>query len=89
MKLSKTLLPGMMISMHLMLVGGLMLAGTSYADRKNNDYRSSSSGIDEAVARVQQQTGGRVLRAQQEGSVYIIKVLMPSGVVKTFRVKAR
>ena len=76
--------------MHLMLVGGLMLAGTtSYAGKKNNDYRSSSSGIDAAVAEVQQQTGGRVLRAQQKGSVYIIKVLMPSGVVKTFRVKAR
>ncbi len=89
MKRSKTLAAGIMISMCLLLSAGMMLPESSYAGKKGKEHRTSSSTLDEAVARVQRQTGGRVLRAQEQGSVYIIKVLMPSGVVKTFRVKAQ
>ncbi len=105
MKQSNTLLPGILMSLCLLLAGSLLPVADSYADwsanqysndykksnerRNGNDYKASQSGLDDAVARIQEQTGGRVLRARQKGSVYKIKVLMPSGVVKTFRVPAR
>ncbi|HEC29016.1 MAG TPA: hypothetical protein ENI65_05465 [Gammaproteobacteria bacterium] len=50
--------------------------------------RSESMSLEAAVAMIQAQTGGRILKAERKGSRYIIKVLMPSGVVKTFRVSA-
>ena len=43
----------------------------------------------DAVSRVRQQTGGRVLDAQDRGSHYRIKVLTPQGEVRIFRVDAR
>jgi hypothetical protein len=51
-------------------------------------YMLADAGLDKAVRRVADQTGGRVLKAYRKGSVYVIKVLMPSGVVKTFTVSA-
>lgn len=46
----------------------------------------------QAVKRVKQKTGGRVLSARElntsGGKTYLIKVLLPSGQVKTFRVRA-
>ena len=50
--------------------------------------RRGGVSLDDAVRRVQEQTGGRVLKARQKGGVYIIKVLMPSGVVRKFRIQA-
>lgn len=47
-----------------------------------------SMSLDQAVSMIADRTGGRVLKAHRQGSVYVIKVLMPSGVVKTFRVSA-
>lgn len=43
----------------------------------------------DAVSRVRQQTGGRVLDAQDRGSHYRIKVLTPQGEVRIFRVDSR
>lgn len=43
----------------------------------------------DAVSRVRQQTGGRVLDAQDRGTHYRIKVLTPQGEVRIFRVDAR
>jgi uncharacterized membrane protein YkoI len=43
----------------------------------------------EAVSRVRQQTGGRVLDAQDRGTHYRIKVLTPEGEVRIFRVDAQ
>ena len=43
----------------------------------------------EAVGRVRQQTGGRVLDAQDRGNHYRIKVLTPDGEVRIFRVDAQ
>ena len=43
----------------------------------------------EAVGRVRQQTGGRVLDAQDRGTHYRIKVLTPDGEVRIFRVDAQ
>ncbi len=43
----------------------------------------------DAVSRVRQQTGGRVLDAQDHGSHYRIKVLTPQGEVRIFRVDSR
>ena len=45
--------------------------------------------MSEAVGRVRQQTGGRVLDAQDRGNHYRIKVLTPDGEVRIFRVDAR
>ena len=43
----------------------------------------------DAVSRVRQQTGGRVLDAQDRGTHYRIKVLTPQGEVRIFRVDAQ
>ena len=43
----------------------------------------------DAINRVRQQTGGRVLDAQDQGSHYRIKVLTPKGEVRIFRVDAQ
>ena len=43
----------------------------------------------DAVSRVRQQTGGRVLDAQDRGNHYRIKVLTPEGEVRIFRVDAQ
>jgi len=89
MKGSKTGLLKALLFAHLVLAGTLMQVDTSFAAKGGNGREGTTGGIDQAVARIQQQTGGKVLRASQENSVYIIKVLMPSGVVKTFRVNAK
>jgi hypothetical protein len=89
MKGSKTLLLRILLSVHLMFVSPLVMISDSYAGPGKNGQQARGMSLDQAVAQVQQQTGGRVLRAQQDGSVYVIKVLMPSGVVKTVRVNAR
>jgi len=54
-----------------------------------DDVRAGAGSLDSAVAQVQAQTGGKVLRASQKGSKYVIKVLMPSGVVRTVTVRAQ
>lgn len=89
MKGSKTGLLKALLIAHLVLLGSLMQIDTSFAAKGSNGRAGATGGIDQAVARIQQQTGGKVLRASQQDSVYIIKVLMPSGVVKTFRVNAK
>ena len=49
--------------------------------------------LEQAAARIQRQTGGRILSAdvlEKKGRVvYRIKVLMPSGHVRIFRVEAQ
>jgi len=52
-------------------------------------HARGAGSLDSAVAQVQAQTGGKVLRASQKGSKYVIKVLMPSGVVRTVTVRAQ
>ena len=42
----------------------------------------------DAINRVRQQTGGRVLDAQDAGDHYRVKVLTPQGVVRVFQVDA-
>lgn len=60
----------------------------AHAD-SSQSRQSRGMSLDQAVAQVQRQTGGRVLRARQQGQVYVIKVLMPNGVVKTYTMRAR
>jgi uncharacterized membrane protein YkoI len=43
----------------------------------------------DAINRVRQQTGGRILDAQDGGDHYRVKVLTPEGVVRVFRVDSR
>jgi uncharacterized membrane protein YkoI len=43
----------------------------------------------DAINLVRQQSGGRVLDAQDRGDHYRVKVLTPEGVVRVFRVDAR
>ncbi len=45
--------------------------------------------LEQAVSRVQQATGGRVLDARDEGSVHRVKVLTPRGEVRVVLVDAR
>jgi uncharacterized membrane protein YkoI len=63
---------------------------------QNNDYwmmaRQARISLDEAVAMVQARTGGQILSADTVGkkrnTIYRIKVLMPSGHVRIYRVDA-
>jgi uncharacterized membrane protein YkoI len=54
--------------------------------------QASDSGLDEAVARVQKEQGGRILSAetvQENGrQVHVIKVLTPNNSVRTLRIDA-
>lgn len=54
-----------------------------------NQYQS----LDQAVQEIKQQTGGRILSAKTVGPVgkkkHVIKVLLPSGKVRIFKVNAR
>ncbi len=55
--------------------------------------RQAAETLDEAVARIRRETGGRILRAEtvtRDGErVHRIKVLLPDGRVKVFIVRAR
>jgi len=84
----KRLLPGLVLGLVLGIAAG-GLPGNAIAKGGKGEASSASTSLDAAVADVQERTGGRVLRASRKGSQYIIKVLMPSGVVKTFRVNAQ
>ena len=87
-KWSKTLLLRVLLSAHLVLVSPFFVTCVVEAAPGGQGQRSQGTSLDQAVSQVQQQTGGRVLRAKQNGDAYVITVLMPSGVVKTFRVNA-
>ena len=55
--------------------------------------QNNTQSLDQAVNSIKQRTGGRILSAkttQKNGRrVYKIKVLLPSGKVQTFKVKAK
>ena len=53
-------------------------------DSRFSDNGSISS--DEAARIVQSRSGGKVLRVTDMGSSFLVKVLLPKGVVKTFTV---
>lgn len=59
-----------------------------HAPRREETRRDGMS-LDEAVARVQRETGGRVLAAETRGDTHRIKVLMPNGAVRVIHVDAR
>ncbi|BAV34879.1 hypothetical protein SCL_2602 [Sulfuricaulis limicola] len=61
------------------------------ADRSSRREESRRDGmsLDEAVARVRRDTGGRVLSAEARDGRYRIKVLLPNGAVRVVNVDAR
>jgi uncharacterized membrane protein YkoI len=61
------------------------------ADRspRREETRRDGISLDEAVARVHRETGGRVLSAEARDSRYRIKVLLPNGAVRVVNVDAR
>jgi len=84
-----SLLSGLLLPLIVSLILSVLVINNSYAGKQHGGQgRASSVSLDDAVSRIQRKTGGRVLRAKRQGSRYVIKVLMPSGVVKTFRVNA-
>lgn len=60
---------------------------------RQENTRQERLSLDEAVVNVRRHTGGRVLsaqaRAQQSGTTYRIKVLLPNASVRSFDVPAR
>lgn len=87
-----------------LLAGLLAWASAAPAEARGDDRRDDRSSsheearregisLDEAVARVRRETGGRVLSAEardRRGSTtYRIKVLMPNGAVRVVNVDAR
>ena len=59
------------------------------ADRAPLWAQAGRLSLDQAVSRVQQATGGRVLDARDEGSFHRVKVLTPHGEVRVVLVDAR
>ena len=57
--------------------------------RRREPERQEGISLDEAVARVRRETGGRVLSAEARGGNYRIKVLLPNGAVRVVNVDAR
>jgi uncharacterized membrane protein YkoI len=57
------------------------------------DSRREGISLDEAVARIRRETGGRVLSAEARDrrgdATYRIKVLLPNGAVRVYNVDAR
>ena len=51
--------------------------------------RGKAVTLEQAVADVKAQTGGRILSANTRGGTHVIKVLLPSGKVRIIRIKAR
>jgi uncharacterized membrane protein YkoI len=87
-----------------LLAGLLALASTGMAEARRDDRRDDHSSrqetsrrdgisLDEAVARVRRETGGRVLSAEARDrrgdTTYRIKVLLPDGAVRVYNVDAR
>ena len=70
----------------LLLVFGL-LTEVSYAD---NQERNQGQGISssQAAAIASSQYGGEVLKVQRKGDQYQVKLLLPSGTIKTVYVSA-
>lgn len=56
---------------------------------RREEARRDGISLDEAVARVRRDTGGRVLSAEPRDGHYRIKVLMPNGAVRVVNVDAR
>lgn len=56
---------------------------------RREETRRDGISMDEAVARVRRDTGGRVLSAEARDGRYRIKVLMPNGAVRMVNVDAR
>jgi len=71
------------------LAGAPAGACASPADRALLWAQAGRLSLEQAVSRVQQATGGRVLDARDEGSVHRIKVLTPRGEVRVVIVDAR
>ena len=86
-----------------LLAGLIALASTGLAEARRDDRqddrrdrssrrgetRSAGISMDEAVARVRRETGGRVLSAEARDTRYRIKVLLPNGAVRVITVDAR
>jgi len=77
----------------LLLTGSVMAqsASTTESDRLILAAQQQIS-LDQAIAQVRKQTGGRILSANTSskggGKTHNIKVLMPNGVVRVIRVNA-
>lgn len=56
---------------------------------RRDEARRDGLSLDEAVARVRRDTGGRVLSAEARDGRYRIKVLLPNGAVRVINVDAR
>jgi len=83
------------------LLAGLLVWAATAPAQARRDFRSPRSeaaqrdgiSLDEAVARVRRDTGGRVLAAETRDdrgrTVYRIKVLLPNGSVRVVNVDAQ
>ncbi|MCR4347679.1 MAG: PepSY domain-containing protein [Sulfuricaulis sp.] len=86
-----------------LLAGLITLASTGMVEARRDDRPDRSSrqetsrrdgiSLDEAVARVRRESGGRVLSAEARDrrgdTTYRIKVLLPNGAVRVYNVDAR
>lgn len=83
-----------------LLAGLLAWAFTAPVEARRDDRRDDRSSrreearrdgisLDEAVARVKRETGGRVLSAEPRDGRYRVKVLLPNGAVRVINVDAR
>lgn len=80
---------------YLLIIGALCLSAPGWAQRhgghrQNNADTGQAQDIGPAqAARIaQQRHGGKVLKVGRDGQSYLVKLLLPSGTVRTVRIDA-
>lgn len=76
----------------LLIIGALTLCAPAWAQnggqRNANATQQQDIGPGRAAQIAQQRHGGKVLKVSREGQTYLVKLLLPSGTVRTVQVSA-
>lgn len=77
---------------YLLIAGTLCLsapAGAQHDGQRNTDSAEQQDiGPGQAARIAQRQHGGKVLKVSRDGQSYLVKLLLPSGTVRTVRISA-
>lgn len=79
---------------YLLIIGALCLSAPGWAQRHGGHRQNTDTGQAQdigpaqAASIAQQQYGGKVLKVGRNGQSYLVKLLLPSGTVRTVRIDA-
>jgi hypothetical protein len=80
------------LSLYLLIIGTLCLCEPAWAQhggqRNADSTQQQDIGPGQAARIAQQRHGGKVLKVSREGTIYLVKLLLPSGTVRTVRISA-